>query len=323
MINKTKVGSRICSFRKAKGYSQTEFAEKLGISAQAVSKWEKGLALPDVEVLLNISWMFKISINEILEGNNIFTKITNRPFTFDDIAYFVSQDESDFNIEWAKQMVRDGWIMRNWEEVNKNFTGQKKYVGKMVAEHGGLILELGAGPGGGYMPEILSEKFNANLIISDISPTVVREWKKFFDKGYNPPNVFYAVLDNCDLPFIDNSIDVISIGGFKNTDGDKCRAILEIYRVLKPGGLFLSGDGMVTQVYLKSLPEHVQKILLEKRPDIFEDYYEATVTAGFNTIDSRVCGGWSTKDDESTIADLARELGVELYFTAYLRYCIK
>ena len=45
MIDKTLAGSRIAMLRKELGYSQAVFAEKLGVSAQAVSKWETGLAL--------------------------------------------------------------------------------------------------------------------------------------------------------------------------------------------------------------------------------------------------------------------------------------
>jgi hypothetical protein len=43
------------------------------VSTQAVSKWECGLALPDVNILLELSWLFEISINSLLEGGDKFT----------------------------------------------------------------------------------------------------------------------------------------------------------------------------------------------------------------------------------------------------------
>jgi ubiquinone/menaquinone biosynthesis C-methylase UbiE/transcriptional regulator with XRE-family HTH domain len=323
MISKIDVGNRISELRKLAGLSQAAFGEKLNVSSQAVSKWETGQALPDIELLLSISWMFKVSINEILEGNNILHKIAGRQFVMDDIAYFVPKEERDDNREWAKTMIEGGWIKRNWETQKSNLAAYNA-IAKKITGHGGLILEIGTGPGGGYMPATLLEDFDANIVISDLSPTVVREWKKLFEREYNPPNIHYAALDNCDLPFLDNSFDVISSGGgFGNTEGDKIQAIREIYRVLKPGGLYVSGEGYVTQHMLNQLPEKAQKVLLEKHPDIFEDYYDALVTAGFRTIDSRISYGWSTKNDESTIADLARELGVDIIFTGYLRYCEK
>lgn len=74
---------------------------------------------------------------------------------------------------------------------------------------------------------------------------------------------------------------------------------------------------------LVALPEHAQKELTEKRPDGFEDLFEKTVLAGFKKIDSMIVSGWNTYDDDSTIADLARSLGVNLKFTSYIRYCVK
>lgn len=53
--------------RKSHNYTQEEIAKKLDISRQAVSKWETGTAVPDLEVLLKISRLYDITINDILE----------------------------------------------------------------------------------------------------------------------------------------------------------------------------------------------------------------------------------------------------------------
>ena len=68
MIDKPAVGERISAMRRETGCSQAALAEYLNVSTQAVSKWETGNALPELEALLNLSWMFKQSINAILEG---------------------------------------------------------------------------------------------------------------------------------------------------------------------------------------------------------------------------------------------------------------
>lgn len=70
MIDKALTGSRIAALRKELGYSQAVFAEKLSVTTQAVSKWETGLALPDIETLLNISWITNASLHTILEGED-------------------------------------------------------------------------------------------------------------------------------------------------------------------------------------------------------------------------------------------------------------
>ena len=72
MINKIETGKRIASLRSKLGYSQAVFAEKLNVSPQAVSKWETGQTLPDIDILLIISWMCRITINEILDSEEIF-----------------------------------------------------------------------------------------------------------------------------------------------------------------------------------------------------------------------------------------------------------
>lgn len=74
MLDKAAIGGRIAAIRKEGGYSQASFAEKLHVTAQAVSKWETGLALPDIEVLLNISWISKVSLHAILEGDDFLAE---------------------------------------------------------------------------------------------------------------------------------------------------------------------------------------------------------------------------------------------------------
>ena len=53
--------------RKSHNYTQDDLAKLLDISRQAVSKWETGTAIPDLEVLLKISKLYDITINDILE----------------------------------------------------------------------------------------------------------------------------------------------------------------------------------------------------------------------------------------------------------------
>lgn len=53
--------------RKSHNYTQDDLAKKLDVSRQAVSKWETGTTIPDLEVLLEISKLYDVTINDILE----------------------------------------------------------------------------------------------------------------------------------------------------------------------------------------------------------------------------------------------------------------
>lgn len=55
MVNKNHFGKRISVLRRRAGLSQADVAEKLGVTSQAVSKWECGNAIPDIDLLLELS----------------------------------------------------------------------------------------------------------------------------------------------------------------------------------------------------------------------------------------------------------------------------
>ena len=61
-----KLGLTISKLRKEKGMTQEELAEKVNVSAQAVSKWENDISMPDISVLPVLAEIFDISIDELL-----------------------------------------------------------------------------------------------------------------------------------------------------------------------------------------------------------------------------------------------------------------
>lgn len=63
-----KIGEFIKRKRKEFNLSQSDLASRLNITAQAVSKWENGRGIPDIEMLKELSTIFKVNINELLNG---------------------------------------------------------------------------------------------------------------------------------------------------------------------------------------------------------------------------------------------------------------
>lgn len=63
------LGERIAYYRGALGLSQGELAEKLGVSRQAVSKWETDAGLPDLDRLIALSGLYNITLDELVKGS--------------------------------------------------------------------------------------------------------------------------------------------------------------------------------------------------------------------------------------------------------------
>lgn len=66
-----KIGKYIAGKRKTLGMTQKQLAEKLNMSDKSVSKWERGICLPDVSVYMELCEILGISINEFLAGEDI------------------------------------------------------------------------------------------------------------------------------------------------------------------------------------------------------------------------------------------------------------
>ena len=67
MLDPTCLGEKIRLYRRREGMTQTDLAEKIYVSFQAISSWECGSTLPDVENLCNLAKVFDVSVDELLE----------------------------------------------------------------------------------------------------------------------------------------------------------------------------------------------------------------------------------------------------------------
>ena len=67
-VNPERVGAQISALRKAKQLTQNELGERLNISFQAVSKWERGETLPDTSILAALAQVLETSVDNILMG---------------------------------------------------------------------------------------------------------------------------------------------------------------------------------------------------------------------------------------------------------------
>lgn len=69
-----KLANNLTALRKTSGFTQNDISEKLYVSRQAVSKWERGESIPDVDTLVALSNMYNVTIDDLLKSD-----LTERP----------------------------------------------------------------------------------------------------------------------------------------------------------------------------------------------------------------------------------------------------
>ena len=77
-MDQIKIGRFIAECRKKANLTQMQLAEKLGITDKAISKWERGMAMPDASIMLELCDILCISVNELLSGENIHMENSNQ-----------------------------------------------------------------------------------------------------------------------------------------------------------------------------------------------------------------------------------------------------
>lgn len=77
MNNLMELPKRLQTLREKNNFSQEKLAEELGISRQAISKWENGQSKPDIENIVKLSDLYMISTDKILKGVDLPSSIAN------------------------------------------------------------------------------------------------------------------------------------------------------------------------------------------------------------------------------------------------------
>lgn len=73
-MDQNKIGNYIKELRLKNNLSQSDLAKKLSVTNQAISKWENGRGIPDVEMLKQLSVIFNVNVDDILNGEEQLPK---------------------------------------------------------------------------------------------------------------------------------------------------------------------------------------------------------------------------------------------------------
>ena len=152
--------------RKNKGYTQEALAEKLGVSRQAVAKWESGQIYPDIMNLIQLSELMNVSVDYLVKDRDCTVDINPQPDTdLDEIiafrleanvntyAAFMNEvdptrpDSHDFRYENGKYMYHDTYV-----------GGEKFAGGEAVWKDGKAVYAMN------YMGRVLADGFSGNFL---------------------------------------------------------------------------------------------------------------------------------------------------------------
>ena len=100
-----KIGRFIADCRKEKKITQEQLAEKLYVTDRAVSKWERGLSLPDADKMLELCNILGISVNELLNGEKIMKEDYEKKTEELLVELAKKEEEKD------KQLFANMWVL--------------------------------------------------------------------------------------------------------------------------------------------------------------------------------------------------------------------
>ncbi len=110
-MDTVKIGKFLSELRREQELTQEQLAEKLGTSNKTISRWENGNYMPPVEMLMELSKFYGVSINEMLSGKRLDE--TEAQSAAEENLKSVLGDSS-FSLEDRKQYFTKKWKREHW-----------------------------------------------------------------------------------------------------------------------------------------------------------------------------------------------------------------
>ena len=283
MTSVKNIGSVIAELRKKKGVTQEGLAKSVGVSAQAVSKWENG-GVPDTELLPQIADFFEISVDELFGRDNRNINITSAIFehiratepdskerfkTIFELCWDIERSIYKFSDEVDKDVVKGG-IIKDYEAIIKPDGQQNSCI---LSDHG--FTQMGVANRLQYflcVPEIKDKQkglfdnvdytgFFKDLSDSDVFNAFLILFKRDAQKAFTA-NLFVKEL---------------------NVDVERALEILKVlakYSLIKTSPLEL--DDVITEVYTFNPTPSFVSLLIFAREMINPTHYFSFYSNGRN-----------------------------------------
>lgn len=107
-MDMSKMGVFLQELRKEQGLTQEQLGEKLHISGKTISRWETGTYIPPVEMLLALSELYGVSMNELVAGERLTPE--ELPVKAEENLTAVMKDNDAFQLEERRDYWREKWL---------------------------------------------------------------------------------------------------------------------------------------------------------------------------------------------------------------------
>lgn len=107
-MDMSKMGVFLQELRKEQGLTQEQLGEKLHISGKTISRWETGTYMPPVEMLLALSELYGVSMNELVAGERLTPE--KLPAKAEENLTAVMKDNDAFQLEERRDYWREKWL---------------------------------------------------------------------------------------------------------------------------------------------------------------------------------------------------------------------
>ena len=190
-IDNARFGTFLSRLRKEKGFTQKELAQKLFISDKAVSKWERGLSMPDISLLSPLAGLLGVTITELLSGQYI-------------------EEPEQLNVREVEKLV-SGTIRLSEEEEQRRRRNRKRRGFAYLACAAIAVLECVLLYTAGYSVRQLQE----NLFLVEFLCILFGGWLCLFAKETLP-----AYYDENAISFYSDGVFRINMAGvhFNNSN---------------------------------------------------------------------------------------------------------
>lgn len=137
-MTKMEIGNQIKTLRSQRGITQEALAERLGVSAQAVSKWERGAATPDIQLLPALSAFFGVSIDELfaLSDETRMERIQNMLWDERTLNPKTVEAERAFLLEKGRREKDNGEVYRLLADIEYQLSEEHRRAAVEYAREG-------------------------------------------------------------------------------------------------------------------------------------------------------------------------------------------